>query len=173
MITKKEFASIQSNSLFVEYLKISGGEDFKGEWKEGDENYEWINWADCKVKLTIESNSFSLRHLWVQYDKYDDDEDLYMIPDRDDLKTIVTYERNGQVFEYEKNIWKEDKIMTYRLMKKANPKLLEILDKLTVSIMDEDRSWALFGEYYEGHPPDIQMVERRLSFQEIEDAFNL
>ena len=171
MITKKDFASIKSDDLFVEFAQVGNGDDFDGKYVEGDENYEWKNWMDCKIKLTVENYSFSLRYLIVKTDEHSQEEDLYLIPERDEFKSIVKYEKNGQLHEYETTVWKEDKLLSSRILKNANLKLWQALHMLCNIVLDEDKFYQLFGEFnYDTFR--LLKIERKISFQEIEDVFS-
>lgn len=174
MINKKEFASIESDILFVEYIEVKKGEDFEGKYVKGADNSdEWAEWQDCKIKLRVEDYSFSIRYLMVQYDEYTIEEDLYVIPERDEFKSVIKYERGGKMHEYERIVWKEDELMSRKVMYNANPSLVEKLEELGKVIFDEGSCCELFGEFYEIDYPYFYQVERKISFQEIEDAFNL
>ena len=173
MITKKEFASIQSDILFVEYIEVMKGEDLKGKYEKGADNSdEWAEWQDCKIKLRVEDYSFSIRYLTVEYDGYNILEDLYVIPERDEFKSVIKYERAGKIHEYERIVWKEDKLMSRNVMYNANPNLVDKLEELGRVIFEEARCYELFGEFYEIDYPYFYQVEKKISFQEIEDAFN-
>lgn len=158
MITKKDFANIESDHLFVEFIEVREGEDVSNDYQP---------WQDCKIKLRIDNHSFSVRYVISKY------ADLYIIPDRDQSKTVSTLEREGQVHEYEKIEWKEDELISNRVLHNINPVLAEKLEELGSVILTEWQCSELFGEFYEIDYPYFYVIERRLSFQEIEDAFDL
>jgi len=173
MITKKEFDSIQSDTLFVEFIEVNNGEDFEGKYAEGVDNFdELAEWKDCKIKLRCDDYSFSIRYLIVQYDGNIIAEDLYVIPERDEFSSVIKTNILGEIHEYEKIVWKEDELISGKVMYTSNPRLAEKLEELGTVIFNESCCYELFGEFYEIASPYFYQVQRKISFQEIEDAFN-
>lgn len=158
MITKNDFASIKSDYLFLEFIEVREGEDVYNDYQQ---------WQYCKIKLRIENHSFSVKYIISEYP------DLYVIPEPDQSKTAVQLDVGEQAHEYEKIVWKEEKLISNRVLHNVNSVLAEKLEELGSVILTEWQCSELFGEYYEIDYPYFYTIERRISFHEIEDAFNL